>query len=43
MCSAARCGICGKATWEGCGQHIEEALEQFTDEQRCKCDSAVTA
>ena len=26
MCSMVRCGGCGKATWSGCGLHIESAL-----------------
>lgn len=25
MCSPIRCDTCGKVTWTGCGQHIEEA------------------
>lgn len=37
MCSAVRCDRCGKATWAGCGQHIEEALGGFSEEQRCQC------
>ena len=37
MCSAVRCEKCGKATWEGCGQHIEEALEGIPEADRCKC------
>jgi len=39
MCSAIRCERCGKATWSGCGEHIEEALSLFSEEQRCHCDS----
>jgi len=37
MCSAVRCDKCGKATWSGCGQHIEEALAGYKDDQKCKC------
>ena len=43
MCSAVRCEKCGKATWAGCGQHIEEALEGFSDAEKCKCDSDLSA
>lgn len=43
MCSAVRCDKCGKATWSGCGQHIEEALSQFPEDQRCKCDENLSA
>jgi hypothetical protein len=37
MCSPATCAICGKTTWQGCGEHIEEALAGVPDEQRCTC------
>ena len=26
MCQRITCTTCGKATWAGCGQHVEEAL-----------------
>lgn len=38
MCSPANCSNCGKVTWTGCGQHIEEALEGFSEDQLCQCD-----
>ncbi len=37
MCSPARCPRCGKATWVGCGAHIEEALAGVPAERRCTC------
>jgi len=43
MCSAVRCDKCGKATWSGCGQHIEEALAPFGEDQRCKCDADLSS
>ena len=43
MCSAVRCEKCGKATWAGCGQHIEEALERFSDEEKCKCENDLSS
>ena len=43
MCSAVRCDKCGKATWAGCGQHIEEALARFSDDQKCKCDNDLSS
>lgn len=43
MCSAVRCEKCGKATWAGCGQHIEEALSSFAEDQRCKCDNDLSS
>lgn len=39
MCSAVRCDKCGKATWSGCGQHIEQALANFSEAERCQCNN----
>ena len=38
MCSPINCSTCGKVTWTGCGQHIEEALEGVAQDQLCTCD-----
>ncbi len=37
MCSQVTCHVCKKATWSGCGQHIEEALSGVAEADRCKC------
>lgn len=37
MCSPIRCSTCGKVTWTGCGQHVEEALAGVPENQRCTC------
>ena len=37
MCSKVTCDICKKATWAGCGEHIEEALEGVAEADRCAC------
>lgn len=37
MCSPIRCQSCGKVTWTGCGEHIEEALEGVPTAERCTC------
>jgi hypothetical protein len=37
MCSKVDCDICKKATWVGCGEHIEEALEGVAEADRCVC------
>lgn len=37
MCSPATCNKCGKVTWTGCGQHIEQALYGVPESQRCQC------
>jgi hypothetical protein len=37
MCSKTNCKQCGKATWSGCGNHIEQALAGVPQNQRCTC------
>ena len=34
MCSKVTCEICKKATWSGCGEHIEEALEGVAEYEK---------
>ncbi|MDO4791514.1 MAG: hypothetical protein Q3999_03410 [Buchananella hordeovulneris] len=36
MCRRVTCGKCGKATWAGCGQHIEMALAGVPKADRCQ-------
>lgn len=36
MCSPATCPTCGKATWTGCGNHVEQALAGVPQAQRCQ-------
>jgi len=36
MCSPATCPNCGKATWTGCGNHVEQALAGISKAQRCE-------
>lgn len=38
MCSPALCPICKKVTWTGCGNHIEQALSGYSDDQLCHCN-----
>lgn len=40
MCSRATCRRCGKATFSGCGEHIEEALQGVALAERCACAGA---
>ncbi len=37
MCKRVTCERCGKPTWAGCGEHIEQALEAVPADQRCTC------
>lgn len=37
MCMPARCRSCGKASYSGCGMHVEDVLGHLPAEQRCSC------
>ncbi len=37
MCTKVICPQCKKPTWSGCGQHIETALKDVPESERCKC------
>ncbi|CAG7607190.1 hypothetical protein LEUCIP111803_00998 [Leucobacter soli] len=39
MCARITCPTCGKPTWAGCGNHIEEALRGVPEDERCHCDA----
>ena len=43
MCSKTTCNKCGKATWTGCGNHVEQALRGVPQAQRCSCDQGASA
>ena len=43
MCRAATCKRCGKATWKGCGRHVEQVLGGVPKSQRCVCGAATAA
>ncbi len=36
MCRRVTCKTCGKPTWAGCGQHVEQALAGVPKAQRCQ-------
>jgi hypothetical protein len=38
MCQRATCKTCGKATYRGCGMHVEQVLAGVPQAQRCDCD-----
>lgn len=38
MCQRVQCERCGKASWVGCGQHVEEVLKGVPQSQRCQCE-----
>jgi hypothetical protein len=37
MCARITCDHCGKPTWAGCGQHVDEALAGVAQADRCSC------
>ncbi len=37
MCSPATCRTCGKATYTGCGAHVEQVLRSVSKPDRCSC------
>ena len=37
MCTRVRCPKCGRPTYAGCGQHVEQVLGDVPVSQRCRC------
>ena len=37
MCRQVKCSSCGKATYAGCGMHVEQVLAGVPAAQRCRC------
>lgn len=35
VCRAARCSVCGKTTWAGCGQHVASVRQSVPASQWC--------
>jgi hypothetical protein len=35
MCRAVTCKTCGKTTWTGCGEHVDQVLAGVAPEDRC--------
>jgi hypothetical protein len=35
VCRAVTCSKCGKTTWAGCGQHVNQVLAGLPASQRC--------
>ncbi|HJB10177.1 MAG TPA: hypothetical protein H9786_06550 [Candidatus Brachybacterium merdavium] len=36
MCRAVTCRTCGKTTWAGCGQHVDQVMRDVPRAQRCE-------
>jgi hypothetical protein len=39
MCSRVNCRKCGKVTYSGCGQHLDQVFAGVPQNQRCDCAS----
>ncbi|NUP51972.1 MAG: hypothetical protein HOW97_32325 [Catenulispora sp.] len=37
MCQRVTCKNCGKATYRGCGMHVEQVLSGVSKSERCDC------
>lgn len=35
MCRPVACRTCGKTTWAGCGQHVDQVMANVPTAQRC--------
>ncbi len=40
MCRRATCRVCGKTTWAGCGQHVDQVMAGVPASDRCPGHSA---
>lgn len=38
MCHAVNCKRCGKTTWAGCGQHVDQVMRGIPKSGRCSCE-----
>lgn len=36
MCQKVTCRRCGKATWTGCGQHVNQVMRGVPPHDRCQ-------
>lgn len=43
MCRPATCRTCGKTTWAGCGQHVDQVMRQVPPAKRCPGHARETA
>lgn len=40
MCRAVTCRKCGKATWAGCGSHVNQVMSGIPRDERCSGHSS---
>ncbi|SDN03960.1 hypothetical protein SAMN04489726_4595 [Allokutzneria albata] len=39
MCQRVTCSKCGKPTYRGCGNHVEQVLGDVPRAERCSCSA----
>lgn len=39
MCRVATCQKCSKATWAGCGNHVDQVMANVPQSRRCTCST----
>ncbi len=35
MCQPVTCSICGKTTWQGCGDHVDQVMAAVPKADQC--------
>jgi hypothetical protein len=43
MCRRTTCRTCGRTTWAGCGQHVDQVMAGVPASQRCEGHDAGSA
>ena len=43
MCYPVACSVCGKTTWDGCGQHVDQVKAAVPAEKWCGGEHPVPA
>ncbi|MFT5222960.1 MAG: hypothetical protein ACI867_001270 [Glaciecola sp.] len=44
MCRPATCKTCRKATWSGCGEHVDQVMRTVPKKDQCVCaDTAASS
>lgn len=43
MCQRIVCPTCGKPSYQGCGEHVEQILADVPVAQRCSCSTSGAA
>lgn len=39
MCRPTSCRSCGRTTWAGCGQHVDQVMSRVPKAQQCTCSA----